>query len=270
MIKLSKIQNLLPQVYILFLLLFNSSLSAEENNILIFKAASTSDVIAEISKEWQKINNKVVRASSASSSALAKQIINGAPANIYISASALWIEELSKKKIIVSSTIQPLFENRLVLITNIDSNIKDIGLISNNIELEKIFDKYLINKRISIADPSHVPAGVYSKQALKNLNLWEKLNRKNMAWGGDVRRTLKFVALGNSPIGIVYFTDALAEKNVKIIGTFDSALHKPIHYWVAAVENFNTTSTKSYLKFLNSNFSKNIYAKHGFKKIENK
>ena len=98
MIKLSRIQNLLPQVYILFLLLFNSSLSAEENNILIFKAASTSDVIAEISKEWQKINNKEVRASSASSSALAKQIINGAPANIYISASALWIEELSKKK----------------------------------------------------------------------------------------------------------------------------------------------------------------------------
>ena len=90
-------------------------------------------------KNGKKINNKVVRASSASSSALAKQIINGAPANIYISASALWIEELSKKKIIVSSTIQPLFENRLVLITNIDSNIKDIGLISNNIELEKIY-----------------------------------------------------------------------------------------------------------------------------------
>ena len=132
-------------------------------------------------KNGKKINNKVVRASSASSSALAKQIINGAPANIYISASALWIEELSKK-IIVSSTIQPLFENRLVLIANIESDIKDIGLISNNIELEKIFDKYLINKRISIADPSHVPAGVYSKQALKNLNLWEKLNRKNMAW----------------------------------------------------------------------------------------
>ena len=128
MIKLSRIQNLLPQVYILFLLLFNSSLSAEENNILIFKAASTSDVIAEISKEWQKINNKVVRASSASSSALAKQIVNGAPANLYISASALWIEELNKKKIIASNTIQPLFENRLVLITNIDSNIRDIAI----------------------------------------------------------------------------------------------------------------------------------------------
>ena len=128
MIKLSRIQNLLPQVYILFLLLFNSSLSAEENNILIFKAASTSDVIAEISKEWQKINNKVVRASSASSSALAKQIINGAPANIYISASALWIEELSKKKIIVPSTIQPLFENRLVLIATTNRVLAGLSL----------------------------------------------------------------------------------------------------------------------------------------------
>ena len=129
MIKLSRIQNLLPQVYILFLLLYNSSLAAEENNILIFKAASTSDVIAEISKEWQKINNKIVKASSASSSALAKQIVNGAPANIYISASELWIKELSKKKIIASNTIQPLFENRLVLITNIESDIKDLSLI---------------------------------------------------------------------------------------------------------------------------------------------
>ena len=91
-----------------------------------------------------------------------------------------------------------------------------------------------------------------------------------MAWGGDVRRTLKFVALGNSPIGIVYYTDALAEKNVKIIGTFDTSLHKPIHYWVAGVEKFHTLKSKDFLQFLNSEFSKSIYTKHGFKKIENK
>jgi len=270
MIKLSRIQNLLPQVYILFLLLFNSSQAAEEKNILIFNAASTSDVIAEISKEWERASKQIVRASSASSSALAKQIINGAPANVYISASWLWIEELSKNNIIVTNTIQPLFENKLVLITNKDSNIKNLGFISNNIQLEKIFDKYLINKRISIADPTHVPAGIYTKQALKNLNLWKKLNRNNMAWGGDVRRTLKFVALGNSPIGIVYYTDALAEKNVKIIGTFDTNLHTPIQYWIAAVEKFYTNATKDYLNLINSNFSKRIYTKHGFKKIENK
>ena len=128
MIKLSRIQNLLPQVYILFLLLFNSSQAAEEKDILIFNAASTSDVIAEISKEWERASKKIVRASSASSSALAKQIINGAPANVYISASWLWIEELSKSKIIVANTIQPLFENKLVLITNTGRGLLSVEL----------------------------------------------------------------------------------------------------------------------------------------------
>ena len=96
MIKLSTIRNLLPQVYILFLLSLSPSEAAEEKRILIYNAASTSETIAEISKEWEKINNIKVSASSASSSSLAKQIINGAPANIYISASWLWIEELKK------------------------------------------------------------------------------------------------------------------------------------------------------------------------------
>ncbi len=270
MIKLSTIRNLLPQVYILFLLSLNPSHATEENKILIYNAASTSDMIIEISTEWKKITNITVNASSASSSSLAKQIINGAPANIYISASWLWIEELKKNNIIVANTIKPLFENKLVLIANKNSNIENIGFISDNLKLEKIFDKYLNNRRISIADPTHVPAGIYTQQALLKLNLWNKLNRNNMAWGGDVRRTLKFVALGNSPIGIVYYTDALAEKNVKIIGTFDTSLHKPIHYWVAGVEKFHTLKSKDFLQFLNSEFSKSIYTKHGFKKIENK
>ena len=270
MIKLSIIRNLLPQVYILFLLSLSPSEATEEKRILIYNAASTSDTINEISKEWEKINNIKVNASSASSSSLAKQIINGAPANIYISASWLWIEELKKNNIIVANTIKPLFENKLVLIANKDSNIEDIGIISNNLKLKVIFDKYLNNRRISIADPTHVPAGIYTQQALLKLNLWNNLNRNNMAWGGDVRRTLKFVALGNSPIGIVYYTDALAEKNVKIIGTFDTSLHKPIHYWVAGVKKFHTLKSKDFLNFLNNEFSKNIYTKHGFKKIENK
>ena len=270
MIKLSILQNLLPQVYIIFLLSLNPSQAAEENNILIYNAASTSDMIAEISREWEKRTNNKVRASSASSSSLAKQIINGAPANVYISASWLWIEELSKNNIIVASTIKPLFENKLVLIANRDSNIEDIGIISDKLNLENIFDKHLINRRISIADPTHVPAGIYTKQALLKLNLWNKLDRNNMAWGGDVRRTLKFVALGNSPIGIVYYTDALAEKNVKLIGKFDTQLHKPIQYWVAGIEKFYTIKSKRFLQFLNNEFSKGIYTKHGFKRIENK
>ncbi len=269
MIKLSKFQSLLPQVFIIFLLLFNS-VHAAEGNILIYNAASTSDMINEISNEWEKITNYRARASSSSSSSLAKQIFNGAPANIYISASWLWIDELKKNNIIVPDTIKPLFENKLVLIANKNSNIKNIGEISNSRKLEELFNKYLSNNnRISIADPTHVPAGVYTKQALIKLNLWKILNRNNMAWGGDVRRTLKFVALGNSPIGIVYYTDAIAEKNVKIIGSFNTNLHKPIHYWVAAVENFYTNTTINFLDFLTNDYSKNVYSKHGFKQIEN-
>ena len=124
----------------------------------------------------------------------------------------------------------------MVLIAPKNSPIKHIGLINNKELLESIINNNLTNSRISIADPTHVPAGVYTKQALLKLGLWKNLNRKNMAWGGDVRRTLKFVALGNSPLGIVYYTDAIAEKNVRIIGEFSTKLHSPIQYWIASVK----------------------------------
>jgi molybdate transport system substrate-binding protein len=114
-----------------------------------------------------------------------------------------------------------------------------------------------------------VPAGVYTKQALLKLGLWKNLNRKNMAWGGDVRRTLKFVALGNSPLGIVYYTDAIAEKNVRIIGEFSTKLHSPIQYWIASVKKNATKNSMKFLTFLEGNYSRDIYRKHGFKAMKN-
>ena len=170
--KLSIKLNLLPQVYVIFFLLLNYPQAAEEDkmiNLLIYNAASTSNLIEEISNEWKKNSYSKIRSSSAGSSALAKQIINGAPANIYISASWLWVKELRKNNLIIPETIKPIFENRLVLIANKKSNIDNIGLISNKKDLENIFDQHLINRRISIADPTHVPAGIYSKQALLKL-----------------------------------------------------------------------------------------------------
>ena len=271
--KLLKIKSIMLSLCLLLFLLLNISPSIAETNeskLLIYNAASTADIIIEIAKEWENLNSIKVRSSSASSSALAKQLSNGAPANIYISASWLWIEELKKQNIIKVGTIKPIFENRLVLIAHKNSPIKNIGLINSKIKLEDIFNKKLNNARISIADPTHVPAGVYTKQALLKLGLWKNLNRKNMAWGGDVRRTLKFVALGNSPIGIVYYTDAIAEKNVKIIGNFSTNLHSPIQYWVTAIKNNTTENTMQFISFLESNYAKKIYSKHGFKTIESK
>ena len=226
--KLLKIKSIILTLCMLLFLLLNISPSIAETNeskLLIYNAASTADIIIEIAKEWENLNSIKVRSSSASSSALAKQLLNGAPANIYISASWLWIEELKKQNIIKVETIKPIFENRLVLIAHKNSPIKNIGLINSKIKLEDIFNKKLNNARISIADPTHVPAGVYTKQALLKLGLWKNLNRKNMAWGGDVRRTLKFVALEN---------------------------------------------TMQFISFLESNYAKKIYSKHGFKTIESK
>ena len=91
-----------------------------------------------------------------------------------------------------------------------------------------------------------------------------------MAWGGDVRRTLKFVALGNSPLGIVYYTDAIAEKKVKIIGNFSIDLHSPIQYWVVAIKKNTTQTTMQFLSFLENNYSKSIYLKHGFTTVKGK
>lgn len=249
--------------YLVLFLLLKSSLSAAENKILIYAAASTNDIFIDLKEEFNSSKNLNIRISASSSSTLAKQIISGAPANIYISASWEWIKELNKDNILELNHIAPIFKNKLVLIAPINSKTNYIDNI-NNESLSKLFDEQLINSRISIADPNHVPAGIYSKEALNKLNVWSKLNRKNMAWGADVRRTLKFVALGNSPLGIVYYTDAIAEPNVKIIGIFDEKLHSPISYWAAIVKNNSTDNAKLFYKFLFSNKAIEIYKSYGF------
>ena len=136
--KLLKIKSIILTLCLLLFLLLNISPSIAETNeskLLIYNAASTADIIIEIAKEWENLNSIKVRSSSASSSALAKQLLNGAPANIYISASWLWIEELKKQNIIKVETIKPIFENRLVLIAHKNSPIKNIGLINSKIKL---------------------------------------------------------------------------------------------------------------------------------------
>ena len=136
--KLLKIKTTILSLCILLFLLLNISpmlAESDESKLLIYNAASTTDIILEITKEWESLNLIKIRSSSASSSSLAKQLANGAPANIYISASWLWIEELKKLGIIKAETIKPIFENRLVLIAPKNSSINNIGLINNKIKV---------------------------------------------------------------------------------------------------------------------------------------
>ena len=255
----------------LFFLLLSEQLIAAEKNTdssLLFIAASTNEVIKEASELWIKENGShKFRISSASSGILAKQIISGAPVDLYISASYLWIEELIKRKLINAKDINVIFSNSLVLISHKDSNYPYIGDITKNIQLEKLIKSSLSNRRMSIADPSHVPAGIYTKQVLQKLHLWDRLSSNKLAFGLDVRKTLKFVALGSSPLGIVYYSDAIAEPEVKIIGFFDEKLHEPIKYWAALITKNDNQNMKKFLKFLLDTQIQTIYTKHGFKII---
>ncbi len=253
--------------YSFIILLLKCSLLAAENNVLIYAAASTNDIFKEIQKNIEKDQNIKISISTSSSSTLAKQITAGAPANIYISASAAWIKELDKNNLLSKDHIKPIFKNRLVLISSKNSEIKNLKHINED-NLSSLFKNYLKNSRISIADPNHVPAGIYTKEALEELNVWTMLDRENMAWGGDVRRTLKFVSLGNCPLGIVYYTDAIADPNVKIIGFFDETLHSPINYWAAIIKKNTNNSTIKLYNYLLSNLATNIYIKYGFEAFE--
>ena len=257
--------------YTLFFLLLSKQLIAAEKNLdssLLFIAASTNEVIKEATESWIKENGShKFRISSASSGILAKQIISGAPVDLYISASYLWVEELIKKKLINAKTVNAIFSNSLVLISHKNSNYQYIGNITNSSQLEKLIKSALSNRRMSIADPSHVPAGIYTKQVLQKLHLWDRLYSNKLAFGLDVRKTLKFVSLGSSPLGIVYYSDAIAEPNVKIIGVFDEKLHEPIKYWVALISTSDNQNMKKFLKFLLETKVQTIYTKHGFKVI---
>ena len=256
---------------LVLLLLSKITIAAENNNdsSLLFIASSTNEVIKEAADQWVSDNIKHnFRLSAASSGALAKQIISGAPVNLFISASKDWIIELQEKRLIESDSIQEVFGNKLVLITHINNKYKKLGLIENESLIKEFLYENLKKSRLSIADNSHVPAGIYTQQALKNLGMWNDLYPQKLAFAGDVRKALKFVSTGASPLGIVYYSDTLLEPEIKIIGTFSEKLHSPIRYWAAMTVNSNNPITEDFFKFLVSVKAQKIISKYGFINIK--
>ena len=256
---------------LVLLLLSKITIAAENNNdsSLLFIASSINEVIKEATDQWVSDNIKHnFRLSAASSGALAKQIISGAPVNLFISASKDWIIELQEKRLIESDSIQEVFGNKLVLITHINNKYKKLGLIENESLIKEFLNENLKKSRLSMADNSHVPAGIYTQQALKNLGMWNDLYPQKLAFAGDVRKALKFVSTGASPLGIVYYSDTLLEPEIKIIGTFSEKLHSPIRYWAAMTVNSNNPITEDFFKFLVSVKAQKIISKYGFINIK--
>jgi molybdate transport system substrate-binding protein len=232
--------------------------AAAQENITVFAAASLKNALDDTGAAFTKATGTKVTASYAASSALARQIEQGAPADVFISADLQWMDYASERKLIKPETRFNLLGNRLVLIAPADSKLA-------NVEIGQGFDlaKLAGDGRIAIADVSAVPAGKYAKAALEKLGAWAAAEPK-LAQAENVRATLAFVARGETPVGIVYETDAKIEPKVKVIGAFPDGSYPPVTYPVAATADSRNTSVARYLAFLRSGAAKAIFEKYGF------
>jgi molybdate transport system substrate-binding protein len=230
---------------------------AAQDTLTVFAAASLKNALDDVNAAFTKASSIKVTTSYAASSALAKQIETGAPADAFISADLKWMDYVAEKKQIKTDTRFNLLGNKLVLIAGKDSKL-------SNVQIGQGFDiaKLAGDGRIAVADTKAVPAGLYAKAALEKLGAWKAAEPK-LAQGENVRATLAFVARGETPIGIVYATDAKVEPKVKIIGTFPESSHPPVTYPVAATTNAKAGVAK-YLHFLRTGAAKAAFEKYGF------
>ncbi len=229
-----------------------------QNSITVFAAASMRNALDDVDAAFTKKTGVKVVASYAASSALAKQIEQGAPADIFISADLKWMKYLDDKTLVAPATQVNLLGNSLVLIAPATSKL-------GHIDIKQGFDiaKLAGDDRIAVADTKAVPAGLYAKAALTSLGAWQAAEPK-LAQAENVRATLAYVARGETPLGIVYSTDAKIEPKVKIIGTFPVGSHPAITYPVAGLAASKTTHVKAYLDFLQTQAAKTIFEKYGF------
>ena len=234
-----------------------SASSARAESLLVFAAASLKETLEETGKAFTKDAGTEVKFSFAASSALAKQIEAGAPADLFASADLKWMDYLDEKKLIRSETRKNLIGNRLVLVAPQSSTLSTINFNEGD------FAKALGDGKLATGEVNSVPAGIYAKSALQNLRLWSLVEPK-LAQADNVRGALAFVARNEAPLGIVYETDAKVEPQVKIIARFPADSHAPIIYPFAVTAQSKNPEAERFLNYLSSPSAKAIFEKSGF------
>ena len=249
----------LPVLFTAFLILSAAlqPASAEDKTLTVFAAASMKNALDDIDAAFTAKTGVKVNASYAASSTLAKQIEQGAPADIFVSADTDWMDYAVGKKNINESTRVNLLGNSIVLIAPKDSKI-DTVTIGPGFDLAKLAG----DGKIATGDVKSVPVGKYAKAALEKLGAWSAAEPK-FAMAESVRAALTLVARGEAAIGIVYSTDAKVEPGVKVIGTFPTDSHPPIIYPVAATSTAKPEAN-AYLDYLRSSVAKAVLEKYGF------
>jgi molybdate transport system substrate-binding protein len=225
--------------------------------VTIFAAASLKTALDEASVAWKAGTGKETTNAYAASSALAKQIEAGAPADIFISADLDWMRYLADRKLIAEGTEVRLLGNALVLVVPAGSTAA--VTIAPGFDLAGL----LKGGRLAVADVKAVPAGKYAKAALQSLGAWQGVEN-SLAQAENVRAALKLVSTGEAAAGIVYQTDAREDENVKVLGTFPADSHPPIIYPAARLAASSNADAVAFLQFLQSPTAQDIFKAHGF------
>ena len=229
--------------------------AAEE--VTVFAAASMKTALDQVAEGFTAATGHQVLISYAGSNALAKQIIEGAPADVFVSAAQNWMDEVEKAGLVQPGKRQDLLGNSLVLVAH--------GKAAPAVEISKDLDlgALLGEGKLSMALVDAVPAGQYGKAALESLGLWQAVEPA-VAQSDNVRAALTLVSLGEAPYGVVYATDAVADDNVSVVGTFPADSHKPITYPVALLSGAKDAADAAFYEALSGEAAAAIFAAEGF------
>jgi molybdate transport system substrate-binding protein len=231
--------------------------TSSAQNVTVFAAASLKEALDEEAARFEADTGRHVIVAYGASSALAKQIEAGAPAALFISADLEWMDYLEQRSLLVPGSRAKLLGNSLVLIAPAKS--------SASLEIAPGFAlaAALGAEKIAIANPDSVPAGKYAKEALQSLGVWSEVEKQAVR-AENVRGALALVARGEAAFGVVYRTDALAEKSVRTVDTFPESSHAPIVYPIALVKTANARAAAAFADFLRSPAARTIWSTYGF------
>lgn len=229
--------------------------TAEE--VTVFAAASLKNALDAVAADWQAASGNTVTISYAGSNALAKQIMEGAPADIYVSAAENWMDEVEKAGLVAPGTRKDLLGNTLVLVA--------AGKDAKPVEIAPGFDlKGLLGEdKLAMALVDSVPAGQYGKAALTSLGVWDAVE-PSVAQAENVRAALALVSTGEAPFGIVYASDAVSDPGVTVVGTFPDDSHKPILYPAALLTGAADDADRAFFETLSSAAAAAKFTEQGF------
>ena len=233
-----------------------SSAANAATELKVYAASSMTNAVNDIAQQFETKYDVTVTPVYGGSSSIARQILNGAPADIFISANTKWMDYLVKSQAVKNDSVTNLVRNSLVLIAPKASTIEPFDFSDAN-----AWNQALEGNRLALGNPVSVPAGMYAKESLTNLGVWKKLERQ-IAPAKNVRLALALVERGEAPLGVVYKTDALLTDKVKVVGEFANDTHADIIYPAAIVKD--STQSEQFFEYLKSDDAKKVFAQYGF------